>query len=58
MTDCEIVIINAAEENSFEENLTRDVLEIITVFSTRHTVNDHIEIENYIKVKISSGLSS
>ena len=35
MTSCEIVVINAAEESSFEEDLTRDVLEIITVFSAR-----------------------
>jgi predicted site-specific integrase-resolvase len=35
MTACEVVIINAAEESSFEEDLTRDVLEIITVFSAR-----------------------
>jgi predicted site-specific integrase-resolvase len=35
MTSCEVVIINAADESSFEEDLTRDVLEIITVFSAR-----------------------
>jgi predicted site-specific integrase-resolvase len=35
MTACEVVIINAADESSFEEDLTRDVLEIITVFSAR-----------------------
>ncbi|MCX6129045.1 MAG: IS607 family transposase [Proteobacteria bacterium] len=32
---CEIVIINASEDSSYEEDLTRDVLEIITVFSAR-----------------------
>jgi len=32
---CEVVVINAAEESSYEEDLTRDVLEIITVFSAR-----------------------
>ena len=31
----ELVIINAAEERSFEEDLMQDVLEIITVFRTR-----------------------
>lgn len=31
----EVVIINQAEETSFEEDLTNDVLEIITVFSAR-----------------------
>ena len=31
----EVVIINAAEEISFEEELTQDVLEILTVFSAR-----------------------
>ena len=31
----EVVIMNAAEENSFEEDLAQDVLEIITVFSAR-----------------------
>jgi predicted site-specific integrase-resolvase len=31
----EVVIINAAEERSFEEDLVQDVLEIITVFSAR-----------------------
>ena len=32
---CEIVVINASEDSSYEEDLTRDVLEIITVFSAR-----------------------
>ena len=32
---CEIVVINASEDASYEEDLTRDVLEIITVFSAR-----------------------
>lgn len=32
---CEVVIINANEDSSYEEDLTRDVLEIITVFSAR-----------------------
>lgn len=31
----EVVIINAAEERSFEEDLVQDALEIITVFSAR-----------------------
>jgi putative resolvase len=31
----EVVMINAAEERSFEEDLVQDVLEIITVFSAR-----------------------
>ena len=31
----EVVILNAAEERSFEEDLVQDVLEIITVFSAR-----------------------
>lgn len=31
----EVVIINQSEESSYEEDLTRDVLEIITVFSAR-----------------------
>jgi len=31
----EVVIMNAAEERSFEEDLVQDVLEIITVFSAR-----------------------
>lgn len=31
----EIVIINQGEEYSFEEELAKDVLEIITVFSAR-----------------------
>jgi putative resolvase len=31
----EVLIINAAEERSFEEDLAQDVLEIITVFSAR-----------------------
>ncbi len=31
----EVVIINASEEASFEEDLVQDVLEIITVFSAR-----------------------
>ncbi len=31
----EVVIINAAEERGFEEDLAQDVLEIITVFSAR-----------------------
>ena len=32
---CEVVIINNTEDSSYEEDLTRDVLEIITVFSAR-----------------------
>ena len=32
---CEVVIINSSEDSSYEEDLTRDVLEIITVFSAR-----------------------
>ena len=31
----EIVIINASENTSFEDDLVQDVLEIITVFSAR-----------------------
>ncbi|MGH9846776.1 MAG: hypothetical protein ACREEM_49385, partial [Blastocatellia bacterium] len=31
----EVVVINAGSEVSFEEDLTQDVLEIITVFSAR-----------------------
>lgn len=31
----EVVILNAGEDASFEEELARDVLEIITVFSAR-----------------------
>jgi len=30
-----VVIINRSEDASYEEDLTRDVLEIITVFSAR-----------------------
>ena len=32
---CEVVVINASEDSNYEEDLTRDVLEIITVFSAR-----------------------
>ena len=32
---CEVVIINTTEDSSYEEDLTKDVLEIITVFSAR-----------------------
>jgi putative resolvase len=31
----EVVIINRTEDSSFEEDLAKDVLEIITVFSAR-----------------------
>jgi predicted site-specific integrase-resolvase len=31
----EVVIINASEDSSFEDDLVQDVLEIITVFSAR-----------------------
>ncbi len=31
----EVVILNQGEESSFEEDLAKDVLEIITVFSAR-----------------------
>jgi len=31
----EVVIINASEESSFEEDLAQDVIEIVTVFSAR-----------------------
>lgn len=33
--DVEVVILNKGEDTSFEEDLARDVLEIITVFSAR-----------------------
>lgn len=33
--DVEVVILNQGEDTSFEEDLARDVLEIITVFSAR-----------------------
>jgi predicted site-specific integrase-resolvase len=33
--DIEVVILNKGEDTSFEEDLERDVLEIITVFSAR-----------------------
>ena len=32
---CEVVVINGSEDSTYEEDLTRDVLEIITVFSAR-----------------------
>lgn len=32
---CEVVIINKSSESTFEEDLSQDVLEIITVFSAR-----------------------
>ena len=32
---CEVMVINASEDSSYEEDLTRDVLEIITVFLAR-----------------------
>ena len=35
MKGVEVVIINKGEETSFEEDLAKDVLEIITVFSAR-----------------------
>jgi putative resolvase len=31
----QVIIINAKEESSFEDDLVQDVLEIITVFSAR-----------------------
>lgn len=31
----EVIIINRSEDSSFEEDLAKDVLEIITVFSAR-----------------------
>ncbi len=31
----EVVIINASTESSFEEDLAKDVIEIVTVFSAR-----------------------
>ena len=31
----EVVIVNASEETSFEEDLASDVIEIVTVFSAR-----------------------
>ena len=31
----EVIIVNASEDASFEEELVQDVLEIITVFSAR-----------------------
>lgn len=35
LVGCEVVIINKSENTSYEEDLTEDVLEIITVFSAR-----------------------
>jgi predicted site-specific integrase-resolvase len=33
--ECEVVIINQGEDSSFEEDLAKDVLEIIEVFGAR-----------------------
>jgi predicted site-specific integrase-resolvase len=33
--EVEVIIINAGQETTFEEDLAKDVLEIITVFSAR-----------------------
>lgn len=33
--ECEVIILNQGENTSFEEELTQDILEIITVFSAR-----------------------
>ena len=35
MKNVEVVIVNQGDESSFEEDLAKDVLEIITVFSAR-----------------------
>lgn len=35
MKSVEVVILNRGEDSSFEEDLAKDVLEIITVFSAR-----------------------
>lgn len=32
---CEVIVINASDDSTYEDDLTRDVLEIITVFSAR-----------------------
>lgn len=32
---CEVVVINSSAETTYEEDLTRDIPEIITVFSAR-----------------------
>ena len=32
---CEVVIVNASEDSTFEEDLAADVIEIVTVFSAR-----------------------
>ncbi len=32
---CEVVVINSSEDSIYEDDLTKDVLEIITVFSAR-----------------------
>ncbi len=32
---CEVVIINASEDSTFEEDLASDIIEIVTVFSAR-----------------------
>ena len=33
--ECEVIILNQGENTSFEEELTQDILEIITMFSAR-----------------------
>ena len=35
MNQTEVVIINQSQDSTFEEELAKDVLEIITVFSAR-----------------------
>ncbi len=42
----EIVIINKGEQPSFEEELAKDVLEIITVFSARRRAVEVLKIKN------------
>ena len=52
MTACEVVIINASEESSFEDDLTCDVLEIITVFSARlYGARSHKNKKIMVKLK-------
>jgi putative resolvase len=49
----EVVILNRKEDSSFEEDLTKDILEIITVFSARlygsRSPKNHQILENLVK---------
>ena len=52
----EVIIINASEDSTFEEDLANDVIEIVTVFSARKVSTEYVRSTHQLTSKtLTSG---